>query len=213
MALRIVSVNRADLRHLAPGRRKKTGIDKRPVAGRVQVGREGLAGDSIGNRRHHGGPGQAVYLYSCEDYAWWSGELDRTLAPGTFGENLTVAGFESATLSIGDRFEVGPDVVLEVTSPRIPCATLALRMGEQGFLMRFLRAERPGAYARVLQSGELGPGDEVVFRPADGPSLPLLDGVRLFWNRKSPTAELRAALAAPLAERMRADIEKRLAKR
>jgi MOSC domain-containing protein YiiM len=210
--MRLVSVNVAsELRPLVEGRRKLTGFDKRPVSGRVEVGREGLGGDAIASKRHHGGPGQAVYLYTCEDYAWWSQELGRTLGAGAFGENLTIEGAESASLAIGDHFEVGPDVLLQVTSPRIPCDTLALRMGDPSFLKRFVDAKRPGAYARVLQSGTVGAGDTIVLRPAEGPSLPLLDGARLFWDRKAPESELRAALAAPLAERFRADIEKRLA--
>ena len=80
--------------------------------------------------------------------------------PGTFGENLTIAGVETAQALIGDRLAIG-DVLLEVTSPRIPCVTLAARMGDPGFVKRFRAAERPGFYCRVLQEGFVRAGDAV----------------------------------------------------
>ena len=123
--MRVVSVNVK----LPP--RGGTAIDKQPQAGPVAVTVDGLAGDGVGNKRHHGGPDQAVYAYGTPDYAWWEAELGRPLAPGTFGENLTIEGLESAELAIGDRL-VAAGVTLEVTSPRIPCATLAARMDDRG---------------------------------------------------------------------------------
>src|SRR5437763_605949 len=124
--MRLLSVNVArPHRVVLNGRGRRTAILKRPVTGPVDVGELGLVGDEVGSKKHHGGPDQAVYLYGRDDYAWWERELDEELAPGTFGENLTVEGLHSAELRIGDRLEVGDAVVLEVTAPRIPCATLA----------------------------------------------------------------------------------------
>ena len=95
--MRVVSVN---VKVPPPG---GTAIDKQPQAGPVAVTVDGLAGDGVGNTKHHGGPDQAVYAYGTPDYAWWEAELGRPLAPGTFGENLTIDGLESAGLAIGDR--------------------------------------------------------------------------------------------------------------
>ena len=134
----------------------KTGIYKQPVAGPVRITINGLPGDSIVSTKHHGGPDQAVYVYGGADYAWWSSELGRALAPGTFGENLTISDLASAGLAIGDRLHIGA-VILEVTAPRIPCGTLAQRMGDPGFVKRFRAAERPGVYCRVVREGRSGP--------------------------------------------------------
>jgi MOSC domain-containing protein YiiM len=41
----------------------QTGIYKLPASAPVQVTAEGLAGDTICDTKHHGGPDQAVYLY------------------------------------------------------------------------------------------------------------------------------------------------------
>ena len=67
-----------------------TAIDKRPVEGPVKVHPLGLTGDIQASRKHHGGPTKAVYAYSQQDADFWSGRLDREVAPGLFGENLRV---------------------------------------------------------------------------------------------------------------------------
>jgi MOSC domain-containing protein YiiM len=187
-----------------------TAIDKRPVPGPLAIGPEGLAGDEIGSAKHHGGPDQAAYAYGAPDYAWWEAELGAHLPPGTFGENLTIDGLESATCSIGDRLAIGT-ALFEVTSPRIPCETLAGRMGDRGFIRRFREARRPGVYLRVLQPGAVTPGDAVELTPAPAGALPLLELQDLFYRREAKRDELERALAAPIAVRARRDLERRLA--
>ncbi|WP_405409388.1 MOSC domain-containing protein [Streptomyces decoyicus] len=152
-----------------------TGIDKRPVDGPVAVsapgpkgtGGSGLAGDAVVDLRHHGGDDQAVYAYAREDLDDWQRELGRELANGFFGENLTTSGVEVTGARIGERWRVGPQLLLEVTSPRIPCRTFHGWLGERGWLKRFTQAAVPGAYLRVIEAGEIRAGDavEVVHRP------------------------------------------------
>ena len=107
---------------------ERTGIFKFPVEGLVRVTTLGLEGDAILSKKHHGGPDQAVYVYGRADYDWWSEELKKEIAPGTFGENLTISDLESARFNVGDTLRVG-EVTLQVTAPRIPCETFAARMG------------------------------------------------------------------------------------
>ena len=210
--MRLSSVNIATPHILElAGRRHRTAIEKVPTLRAVQVGMGGLAGDRVASTRHHGGPDQAVYAYTAEDYAWWSSELGVALAPGTFGENLTIEGLESADLFIGDRLRVGSDVVLEVTSPRIPCATLAARMGDRQFVKRFARARRPGPYLRVLAVGSVRSGDQVALDLSNRSQLPILALAELYYDRKASEERLADALRAPIAIRARADIEERLA--
>ncbi|PWI43722.1 MOSC domain-containing protein [Streptomyces sp. ICBB 8177] len=154
-----------------------TGIDKRPVDGPVAVhapgpkgtGEVGLAGDRAYDVKHHGGTDQAVYAYGREDLDDWEKELGRTLANGTFGENLTTEGLDVNAALIGERWRVG-GVVLEVTGPRVPCVTFQGWLGEPKWMKRFTLAARPGAYLRVIEPGEIRAGDaiEVVRRPEHG---------------------------------------------
>jgi MOSC domain-containing protein YiiM len=207
----VESVNLGEARPMVIGARTiSTGIDKQP-AGRGYVGTLGLRDDTVADTAHHGGRDQAVYAYSREDYVWWESELRRPLAGGTFGENLTLSSFGTDPVRIGDRFYVGP-VVLEVTSPRIPCSTFATHMAERNWVARFRDAERPGFYARVLLEGDVAVGDRVEREPAPAESVPLLELFRLFYDREADADRLRQALAAPVDERGRAHFEKRLAR-
>ncbi len=79
-----------------------TGIYKLPAQGPVEITPLGIKDDAIIDAANHGGPDQAIYVYGVEDYAWWSQTLNTGMAPGTFGDNLTIAGLESANFSVGD---------------------------------------------------------------------------------------------------------------
>ena len=152
-----------------------TGIDKRPVRGPVRVtppramglGLVGLAGDRAYDVAHHGGPDQAVYAYAREDLDYWAALLDRPLSNGVFGENLTTSGVDVNGALIGECWRAGPEVILEVSCPRIPCRTFQGWLQEAGWINRFTRAGRPGTYLRVIEAGEIRAGDavEIVARP------------------------------------------------
>jgi MOSC domain-containing protein YiiM len=152
-----------------------TGIDKRPARGPVTVaapgpkgtGAVGLAGDRVYDVKHHGGPDQAVYAYAREDLDGWEAELARPLGNGVFGENLTTAGLDVNGALIGERWRVGPDVVLEVSCPRIPCGTFQGWLERDGWVRRFTRAALPGAFLRVIAGGDICAGDpvEITHRP------------------------------------------------
>ncbi|HCA85056.1 MAG TPA: MOSC domain-containing protein [Streptomyces sp.] len=147
-----------------------TGIDKRPADGPVRVtapgpkgaGGSALAGDSVCDLRNHGGNDQAVYAFAREDLDGWETELGRALPAGFFGENLTTAGLDVNAARIGERWRIGPELLLEVSAARTPCRTFAGRLGERGWVKRFTRAAAPGAYLRVVQPGFVGAGDPVV---------------------------------------------------
>ncbi|HSS03331.1 MAG TPA: MOSC domain-containing protein [Kofleriaceae bacterium] len=128
----------------------------------------GLVGDAICDRRHHGGDDQAVYAYAREDLDRWAAALQRPLENGSFGENLTTVEIEVTGALIGERWRIGRGLVLEVSCPRIPCRTFAGWLGERGWMRRFTREARPGAYLRVIERGTVQRSDaiEVIDRPA-----------------------------------------------
>lgn len=168
-AVNLAVVTEAEWAGDASGR---TGIDKRPVDGPVLLRVDGVAGDFIGERAHHGGPDQAVYAYAEEDAAWWAGELGRNIRPGGFGENLTTYAVDVTGAVIGEQWAVG-EALLQVTKPRTPCITFAGFWGMPDLIRRFTARAAPGAYFRVLREGEVGPGAavEVVERPAHGVTI------------------------------------------
>ena len=162
-----------------------TGIGKQPTFEPVQVRApgpkttglgSGLVGDFIGDGKHHGGNDQAVYAFQREDLDDWERLLGRELPNGFFGENLTTLDLEINQALIGECWRVGEKVVLQVTAPRIPCATFRGWMGEKGWAKIFTAAGRPGAYLSVITPGTIRAGDpiEVIQRPDHGVSIGLV---------------------------------------
>ena len=177
-----------------------TGIDKRPSPVPValrdpgpETGRSGVAGDSIGDARSHGGTDQAVYAYAREDLDHWQAELGRPLTNGVFGENLTTSGLDVNGALVGERWQVGGACVVEVTSPRIPCRTFAGWLEEQLWVKRFTQRGAPGAYLRVIAPGSVSAGDAitVLHRPAHGVTIALM--FRALTTDKALMPQLAAA--------------------
>ncbi len=165
-----------------PGLRRPSGIHKHRVD-RIEVRDpgpkrgglgSGVVGDAIFSRKHHGGETQAVYAFAREELDWWGEQLDRDLADGMFGENLTTSGLDVDTAEGGERWQVG-GALLEVCGPRVPCATFAKHMGEPRWVRRFAEHGRTGAYLAVREPGAIEPGDPitVLHRPGHGLTVPM----------------------------------------
>jgi MOSC domain-containing protein YiiM len=162
-----------------------TGIGKEPTGELVQVRApgpkttglgSGLLGDFIGDGKHHGGDDQAVYAFQREDLDGWERRLGRELPNGFFGENLTTLGLDVNDARIGERWQIGDEVVLQVTAPRIPCSTFRGWMGEKAWAKIFTTAGRPGAYLRVIAPGTIRAADpiEVIDRPDHQVSITMM---------------------------------------
>jgi MOSC domain-containing protein YiiM len=188
--------------HSTPG---VTGIDKQPVSGPVAVrapgprgvGGSGLAGDQVCDLRNHGGDDQAVYAYAREDLDDWAAELGRPLPCGVFGENLTTAGLDITGALIGEHWQVGARVVLEVAVPRIPCRQFAAWLGERGWVKTFTARAVPGAYLRVVEPGEIQAGEPVtvVHRPSHDVTIGMV--FRAFTTESELLPDVLAAEALP----------------
>ncbi|MGY2081203.1 MOSC domain-containing protein [Modestobacter sp. SYSU DS0657] len=210
-----VCVSGADLLPLPDKRPSRSGIDKRPVAGRVVVGELGLDGDVQVNKKHHGGEGQAVYAYDQADADWWAAELDRELPPGRFGENLRTSGLDLTAALIGERWQVGT-ALFEVTAWRTPCANFARFWGVPDLVKRFAARGATGAYLRVLETGDVGAGDVVEVRDRPDHGITVGEAFRIATFEKSRVPELAPALPylpVRAQPKLAAQIEKRLAAR
>jgi MOSC domain-containing protein YiiM len=188
-----------------------TGIYKLPVDRPVEIKSLGIEGDAICDKKHHGGPDQALYLYGGADYAWWEQELGQELAPGTFGDNLTISDLESGQFNVGDTLHIG-EVTLQVTSPRIPCGTFATRMGDPQWVKKFRAAERPGLYVRVVREGVIKAGDPVTVEKFTGETISIVEMYREHYVKDRSEESLRKHLNAPIDIRSRRDLEDELNK-
>jgi MOSC domain-containing protein YiiM len=207
--MKLLSVNASQAKPIHYGQKSgSTGIFKTPLQGPVKVSFLGLEGDVQVDTENHGGNDQALYLYSMDDYSWWSEQLDTTLDAGTFGENLTISNLPEP-LYIGDRFQIA-SAILEVTGPRIPCSTLAARMNDLEFVKKFSSANRPGVYARVIQEGSVQAGDSVSYIRSRF-EVTALEEFKFFYQKHKSIEELERFLSVPTSERSRKDYERMLA--
>ena len=140
--------------NISPG-----GMPKLPVR-RAKGTREGVEGDWQKNRKYHGGPDRAICLYSEELYAWLR-EQGVDVGNGDVGENFTTRGLELQALAQGDRLRVGEQCVIQITGVRVPCRQLK-KWHEH--LPKLIEG-RSGYVARVLEGGEVKPGDPIEVLP------------------------------------------------
>jgi MOSC domain-containing protein YiiM len=192
-------------------RMERTGIFKIPTQEPVRVTKLGLEGDVVVDKKDHGGPDQALYVYGAADYEWWSNELRMDIVPGAFGENLTISELEGAGFNIGDYLHIG-EVTLQVTAPRIPCGTFAARMNDPQWVKKFRQAERPGLYCRVIKEGVIQVDDPVSVEKYTSETLSILEMFRDYYDKNKSEETLRRHLKAPIAIRARKELEKELQK-
>lgn len=141
-----------------------TGIYKQPVADAVYLGSEGLHGDRQADRRQHGGPERALNHYPAEHYAFWAESFPAQtgcFAPGAVGENISTRGLREETVCIGDVFRLG-GALIQLSQPRSPCFKLNHRFEIPEFSVRAAETGRVGWLYRVLEPGEIAPGDSLV---------------------------------------------------
>ncbi len=161
--MRLLSINVSKPKPIEyNGKTVHTGIFKEPVSGTVMLRENNIDGDGQGDLKVHGGTYKAIYGYPIEHYSHWQHELKRDdLSYGQFGENLTVEGMLEMDVHIGDVYQIGTTVQLQITQPRVPCFKLGYKMGMPEFPKQFLESRRVGFYFRVLAEGIITAGDTI----------------------------------------------------
>jgi MOSC domain-containing protein YiiM len=139
------------------------GVPKLPVE-EQWVGPLGLVDDHhIEPVPSHGGPDQAVCLYSMEAIERLVSEGHNAF-PGAFGENLTLEGIELDSIGPGDQLTIGEGgLVIEITWHAQPCYKQADWFSD-GRFARISGKTHPAEarwYARVISEGLVRPGDAV----------------------------------------------------
>lgn len=183
---------------------------KARTTGKVAVGRTGLAGDQQADLKVHGGPDMAVYVYPESHYGDWMQEFPEHAAiwrAGALGENFSISGCDEAESCIGDVVSFG-SVVLQVSRPRKPCFKLALRFNDLRLPRRLVEAGRCGWYYRVIEQGEIAPGDTGVLLKRLNPNWTIRRVNDLSMRRDAAVDELQElSELAGLAANWRAQVK------
>lgn len=137
------------------------GVPKLPIT-EGAVTQLGIFGDAHHDMVHHGGPSRAICLYSLEQIQVLQTE-GHFIQPGDIGENVTTVGIDLSELDVGDRLQLGENVLIEITSFATPCSNIKFAFAG-GAIQRVSQKTNPGwsrLYASVLQEGTIRVGDMV----------------------------------------------------
>ena len=85
------------------------------------------------------------------------------MSAGDFAENITTRGIELWRLPVGTHLRVGKAVLLEVTQIGKTCHKGCAIFQQVGDCVM----PREGIFARVIEGGEVSPGDDVNVLPMD----------------------------------------------
>jgi MOSC domain-containing protein YiiM len=188
---RISSVHAGKVAPLGP-EGVPSGYVKQSLYQPAQITPLGIRGDEQADLSVHGGPEKAVYGYSLENYPLWRTEYPEhatVLVPGGFGENLCIEGMRESDLCVGDIHRIG-SARLQVCQPRQPCFKLALHFRDKMMPKAMVRSGRSGWYYRVLEPGQIDPGDIVHLDARPNSDFPFTRLVELISRHDATRPEL-----------------------
>lgn len=215
MGAKIVSLNVGGPKPLAyHGKYVESGFVKKPVFSPVWLSKINLEGDRQADLRVHGGVDKAVCVYPLEHYPYWEERLDRKLNVAAFGENFSTEGFTESNVYIGDVFRVGSPgrgPVVQVSQPRQPCYKLGARYDLAELVLWVQDSGATGFYLRVIEEGEVRPGDglDLIERPHPDASVAEANRV-MHQDRRDAEGLKRLAGIGGLSSSWRRKFEKRL---
>jgi MOSC domain-containing protein YiiM len=195
---RVLSLNVGQPRTVPyEGRSVRTAIFKDPAPGPRRLTRLGFDGDGQADRRYHGGPTRAAYLYPFEHYAHWAPRLGGGPLPfGQFGENVTTSGLLEETVHVGDVYALGGARV-RIESPRVPCFKLGLRTGDASIVAPFLESGRLGFYVSVLEEGMVEAEDPIALLHRDPGAATFAELIAALYLGESDDEVLARVAASP----------------
>ena len=156
----------------------------------------GAEGNDVGLKAHHGGPDKALFFMSDVSFPALNALLGENFTydnTAIYGENFVVSGFNEDSVCVGDRFKIG-SVLLEVSQPRKPCERLSKNTENENTQKIVHQSGWTGWYVRVIETGEIHKGDEIILQQRPYPQFTIRYLNRLLSDKPS-MAELEQALA------------------
>ncbi|BCS02197.1 uncharacterized protein AKAW2_60461A [Aspergillus luchuensis] len=177
-------------------------IYKQEHDGPIFCSSTGFTGDEHASWRH-GGTERAVHQYNPDHYADWQAESapePHLYQIGAYGENLVTTNLSEDNVCIGDVFQLGNDVLLEVSEPRHPCHKLNSRFRWQRALNRTIRTGRSGWNMRVLRTGHVCKGDSITLIRRPFPRWSVLNVQRVIRGKQVPLHLLAECTQLPMTD-------------
>jgi MOSC domain-containing protein YiiM len=210
--LQSINIGKPEKFILSGNQKMFSGINKKPVQGKIFLDNLGFRGDGVADPKFHGGRDKAVCVYCVDHYSFWEKELNREMHPGAFGENLGVTEWTEKTVHIGDIFQIG-EARVQCTQPRQPCHKLNKKFDFQAMACRVQTTGFSGWYFRVIQPGWVTAGVEVKRVQEDPKRISMETANDLMHTNKKDWQGIRGILSVPaLSDSWRETFEKRLSK-
>jgi|TARA_B100001971_G_scaffold186158_1_gene185921 MOSC domain-containing protein YiiM len=130
----------------------KKGQKKKAIKEGILKEEYGLVGDAHADSSWH----RQVSMLSLSSIEKMRG-LGIEVGPGDFAENLTIEGLDLFTLPIGTRFNVGQDIILEMTQIGKECHDRCAIFKQVGTCVMPVE----GIFVRVIKGGAVKSGDEL----------------------------------------------------
>lgn len=187
-------------------------IDKHIVTERQNVTELGFDNDEQGDPRFHGGVEKALHIYPSEHYPLWVEALgDKSVfqSVGAFGENLSSVGLSEATVCVEDIYKIGTTLV-QVSQGRMPCWKLNERCQYPEMAKQLQDTLRTGWYFRVLETGTIGAGDDIILCERPYPDWTLARVMGLIFTGCLDKQKLTELSKIPLVNSWQALVQKRL---
>lgn len=210
--MKVISTNIGKKRKVTWGNQEiYTGIYKFQVNNPISLGLTDVENDQVIDRRYHGGLDKSCYLYAANHYEYWKQLFpDLDWQWGMFGENITVEGLDESELYIGDILKIG-ETEVQITQPRQPCFKLGIRLENSMAVKKFIEAERPGIYVRILKPGKVKSGDTIEIKNKKANSYSVKDVFHFLYHSKTNKENIKTAMKIPeLAESCKMDLSKLL---
>ena len=197
---------------LSENRNMFSGIQKKPVQGKIFLDNLGFRGDGVADSNHHGGRDKAVCVYCVDHYSFWETELQQAMQCGAFGENLSVTEWTEKNVHIGDFFKIG-EAQVQCTQPRQPCHKLNKIFDFQAMACRVQTTGFSGWYFRVIQPGWVTAGADIIRVREDSKRVSVDAANDLMHKNKKDWQAIREILSVEsLSDDWRKTFEKRLSK-
>ncbi|GIO25621.1 MOSC domain-containing protein [Ornithinibacillus bavariensis] len=190
----------------------ESGMFKKSTNEKVWLGKTGLVGDEVADKKNHGGPEKAIFAYNVGHYEYWQQELiNKDIGIGAFGENLALLFLDEDTVCIGDTYQLGT-AIIQVSQPRRPCWKPARRFRTMDFALRIQESGKTGWYFRVLREGSVQEGMELNLIDRPYPNWTITVCNRVMYDKKAELKLIKElANCELLAESWKNTLSKRLA--
>jgi MOSC domain-containing protein YiiM len=132
---------------------EKKGIPKKTVENIYLIENFGIKGDAHASSFTH----RQVSFLAIESINKMR-EKGIKVKDGGFAENIATSGINLLTLKIGDRLSIGENAVLEVTQLGKECHHKCAIYYQAGYCIM----PTEGIFARVIKSGEVKKGDQII---------------------------------------------------